>query len=206
MTVLNEKNVPYDITYIDLRNKPDWFLEISPTGKVPVVQTADGVALFESAVINEYLDEVHEPHFMPQTPLARAQERMWSDFMTGLYGNVFRLYTAANEETVLAESANARERLERLDGVVKGPLFNGERFSLLDATAAPPFMRFDWIRRVAPEINPFHGLPNVTSWRDALLARPAVQSAVLPEIYDLFLESLQRNKAWIGRNLAYTAG
>lgn len=90
--VLNEKDVPYEIDYIDLGNKPDWFLAISPTGKVPVVQTPDGVNLFESAVINEYLDEMHEPRLLPAAPLDRAQDRMWRDFMADLYGPTFMLY------------------------------------------------------------------------------------------------------------------
>ena len=48
---LNEKGVPFERIDIDLANKPDWFLKISPLGKVPVllVATADGeAALFES--------------------------------------------------------------------------------------------------------------------------------------------------------------
>ena len=53
---LEEKGVKYNIKYIELENKPDWFLAISPFGKVPVLQVNDKV-LFESAVINEYLDE-----------------------------------------------------------------------------------------------------------------------------------------------------
>ncbi len=52
---LKEKNVDFDIEYIDLANKPEWFLKISPLGRVPVLQVGEEV-LFESAVINEYLD------------------------------------------------------------------------------------------------------------------------------------------------------
>ena len=54
--VLLEKEAPFDITYIDLSNPPDWFKAISPMGKVPVLKVDDTV-LFESAVIMEYLDE-----------------------------------------------------------------------------------------------------------------------------------------------------
>lgn len=35
---LNEKGVDFDVIYIDLANKPEWFLEISPLGKVPVLK------------------------------------------------------------------------------------------------------------------------------------------------------------------------
>ena len=55
--MLSEKQIPFQVTEIDLKNKPDWFLKISPYGKVPVLQHDDAV-VYESAVINEYLDEV----------------------------------------------------------------------------------------------------------------------------------------------------
>src|SRR4029450_6177472 len=54
---LTEKGIPFERIDIDLANKPDWFLKISPLGKVPVLVVAqDGreVALFESNVICEY--------------------------------------------------------------------------------------------------------------------------------------------------------
>lgn len=40
---LNEKNIDYKITYIDLASPPDWFNEISPLGKVPVLKVDDAV-------------------------------------------------------------------------------------------------------------------------------------------------------------------
>src|SRR3954464_14646367 len=57
---LTEKGVPFERIDVDLSNKPDWFLKISPLGKVPVllVKTVDGeVALFESNVICEYIED-----------------------------------------------------------------------------------------------------------------------------------------------------
>lgn len=58
---LQEKGVPFERIDIDLANKPDCFLKISPLGKVPVlvVTRDDGkeVALFESNVICEYIEE-----------------------------------------------------------------------------------------------------------------------------------------------------
>jgi len=52
------RQVPYRMTYIDLDAPPDWFLSISPFGKVPVLKVGGRHILFESAVINEFIDEV----------------------------------------------------------------------------------------------------------------------------------------------------
>ena len=64
MIVLRTKEVDFDVTYVNLREKPDWFLQISPHGKVPVLNV-DDQPLFESNAIAEFLDEVVEPHIHP---------------------------------------------------------------------------------------------------------------------------------------------
>jgi len=65
---LNHKNCDYDIIFIGLRNLPDWFLEISPLGKVPVLKVDDNEVLFESAVINKFIDDVTPWHFKAIRP------------------------------------------------------------------------------------------------------------------------------------------
>ena len=68
---LAEKGVDFERIDIDLANKPDWFLKLSPLGKVPVlVVEQDGreEVLFESAVIAEYLDETIAPRLPSSFP------------------------------------------------------------------------------------------------------------------------------------------
>ena len=81
---LNEKGVAFERIDIDLANKPDWFLKLSPLGKVPVliVRSEDGeVALFESNVICEYIEETQTgAKLHPQDALQRAQHRAWMEF------------------------------------------------------------------------------------------------------------------------------
>ena len=81
MIVLRAKEVDFEVTYIDLRNKPDWFLEISPHGKVPVLDV-DDQPLFESNAIAEYLDETVEPRLHPEDAVKRARNRAWSESST----------------------------------------------------------------------------------------------------------------------------
>ena len=199
MTVLNEKEVAYEIEYIDLRNKPDWFVALSPTGKVPVVLTPDGHRLFESAAINEYLDEMHPPHVMSSTPIARAQDRMWQEFIVGMYSDVSQLYTATDNDRAQAALDAVRIRLGRLEEEVEGPFFRGELFGLVDATAGPAFMRLTWTGRLAPAVDAFEGSPKVSAWRDALLSRPSVQNSILPNLFEIFSDSVQRNETWLSR-------
>ena len=91
---LNEKGVPFERVDIDLASKPDWFLKISPLGKVPVlVVTGDDgneVALFESNVICEYIEEtLGGAKLHPHDALQRAQHQR-----SGVPGAVLRRHTA----------------------------------------------------------------------------------------------------------------
>ncbi len=62
---------------VDLQNKSEEFLAVSPTGKVPVV-VADGDSLYESNGVNQYLDEIFEsPRLLPEGPKKRAYARIW---------------------------------------------------------------------------------------------------------------------------------
>src|SRR3981189_3747314 len=71
---LTEKGVAFERIDIDLANKPDWFLAISPLDKTPVLGVGD-TAIFESAVILEYLEETQPKPLHPADALARAEHR-----------------------------------------------------------------------------------------------------------------------------------
>ena len=173
---LLEKQVPFSTTHIDLADPPKWFLDISPFGKVPVLRVADTV-LFESAVINEYLDETHPPSLHPADPLQRARNRAWIEFGSDLLFTHYRLYTAADEEAFEKEHAELTTKLARLEKQLgDGPYFNGPQLSLLDTAYAPLFQRIDILERQRPL-----GLietPRVQRWSDALLARESVHKSV----------------------------
>jgi len=63
------RQIPYTLTYIDLGAPPDWFKAISPFGKVPVLKVDDEHVIFESAIIDEYLNDVFTANLLPSDPL-----------------------------------------------------------------------------------------------------------------------------------------
>ncbi len=74
-----EKGIDFTPIEIDLQKKPDGFTQISRYGKVPAIKHGD-VEIYESAIINEYLDEVFpEPPLLPKDPGAKAIARIWID-------------------------------------------------------------------------------------------------------------------------------
>ena len=83
--VLIEKGLDCELIEIDVYNKPEWFHEISPYGKVPVI-VHEGKTIFESAIINEYLDERYpEVGLMPTDLYERARARIWMDYCSSYY-------------------------------------------------------------------------------------------------------------------------
>src|ERR1700712_2028369 len=90
---LTEKGVAFERVDIDLANKPDWFLKISPLGKTPVLLVGD-VPIFESAVILEYLEETQAKPLHPADPLARAEHRGWIEFGSAVLSDIAGFYAA----------------------------------------------------------------------------------------------------------------
>jgi glutathione S-transferase len=176
--VLAEKGVPFTRRDVDLDAKPDWFLALSPLGKTPVL-LADGEALFESAVICEYLDETQGPRMHPEEPLLRARHRAWMEFGSAMLNAIWSFYTAADEAALEARRTDLRAHFERLEFALApaGPWFAGERFSLVDAVFGPVFRYFDLFERLG-EPPLLEGLPRVQAWRAQLAQRPSVRDAV----------------------------
>ena len=176
--LLKEKNVAFERLEVDLANKPDWFLRLSPLGKTPVLSVG-GEALFESAVICEYLDETEAPRLHPEDALARARERAWMEFGSAVLSGIAVLYSAADDAALDRASAALRARFEQLENqltarIGSGPWFAGPRFGLVDVVFGPVFRYFD----VIPPEGLFNGLPRVQAWQAALAERPSVREAV----------------------------
>src|SRR6187455_3352764 len=100
---LAEKGVPFERIDVDLASKPDWFLKISPLGKTPVLLAGD-TAIFESAVILEYLEETQLRPLHPKDPLARAEHRAWIEFNSAVLADIWGLEIATDEAAFLAKA------------------------------------------------------------------------------------------------------
>ena len=109
---LTEKGVPFERIDIDLANKPDWFLKISPLGKTPVLLVGD-TAIFESAVILEYLEETQPNPLHPADPLARAEHRAWIEFDSAVLNDIAGLEVATDEATFAAKAKQLRAKFAR---------------------------------------------------------------------------------------------
>lgn len=179
MIALHEKRAVYEIAYLDGGEKPDWFMDISPLGMVPVlIVSQEGQpekAIFESMVILEYIEEgLPGPRLHPADPVDRAQARSWMEFGSSMLPQVYGIWMAKNEEDFIAARDKVMTKLAHIErNLGDGPYFAGEMFSCVDVIFAPLFNKLDVFEGLAAIdlINPFH---KIRAWSAALAARPSV--------------------------------
>jgi len=201
---LLHKQVRFRLRYVDLSEPPDWFMGLSPTGKVPLLVVDDTDVVFESAVINELLDELTPARLHPAEPVRRALNRSWIEFGSLCLMDTRDMTTAETEvafrNVVSAHSA----RLETVEADLgEGPFFNGAGFSLVDAAYAPLFMRLKLIDRYLPVFDR-EALPKVAKWCDRLLALPAVIDSVVPDFPELYEALIWKRQGYLSHYLPET--
>jgi len=200
---LAEKQVPFERAWVDLANKPGWFTEISPLGKVPVLRVKqDGggeVSIFESAVILEYLEETCALPLHPGDPFERARHRGWIEFGSAVLNAIWRFYSAADDAAFEKERAGLADMFDKLEAELgEGPFFAGERFSLVDAVFAPVFRYFDAFDRLGVT-GILDGKPKVAEWRKRLGARPSVRGAIVADFPERLMRFLEARKSVLVR-------
>lgn len=189
---LTEKGVPFERVDIDLDNKPEWFLKISPLGKTPVLVVGD-TAIFESAVILEYLEETQPNALHPRDALARAEHRGWIEFSSAVLGDIWGLEVATDQVTFAAKAKQLEGLLRLLEQrLVGAPWFDGETFSLVDAVFGPAFRYFDVFDEIG-DFGVFADKPKIVAWRRRLAVRPSIRDAVSPE-YNVLLRAFLKKK------------
>ena len=175
---LLEKALDFEVVEIDLGNKPDWFEEISPYSKVPVLKD-DDVLVYESAVINEYIDEVYsDPPLMPSSAAERATARIWIDFDNVKFVPAFYkvlLEQDVDKRQVIADQIVSHMGFFENRGFAKnwkGPYWFDDHFSLVDLTLYPHFERIG-------VLDTYRGIPipddcpKLKDWLGAVKERPS---------------------------------
>jgi glutathione S-transferase len=200
--VFREKDTEFELRHIEPDNRPDWFLAISPHKKVPALQIDDGVSLFESNAINEYLDETIEPRLHPADPIERAINRAWTDYVPTFASTVTATAYADTEDDYTKAAAGIPVAFERLEKALEkqggGPFFNGAKYSLVDAAYAPFLQRYFFLDRVK-KLGHIENYPRLKAWGEALIKRPSTHSFPPADFEAMYREGLRRRNKWVSR-------
>lgn len=201
---LTEKGVPFERRDIDLAAKPDWFLQLSPLGKTPVLRVGE-TSIFESAVICEYLDETTLPRLHPSDALERARHRSWMEFGSQVLNTIGAFYSAPDEPALQARARDLRMRFEQVEAALgEGPWFGGAAFGFVDCVFGPVFRYFD-VFDAFGDFGVWDDLPKVAAWRRALALRPSVRDAVATDYAERLKAFVVRRESALGQRLLVSA-
>lgn len=196
---LEAKVVPYEIEYISLSDKPQWFLDLSPAGQVPLLITESGQALFESDAIVEYLDEITAPLIAGVTSERRAVDRAWSYQASKHYLVQCSAMQSKDRETLAERSAKLNKAFERaekqLDG---GPYFNGDQLGNVDIAWLPLLHRAEIIERHSG-YDFLSGYPRIKAWQVALMDTGLANRSVSEDFDDAFTAFYLSDRTFLGR-------
>jgi len=180
---LAEKGLAWEGIWVKLakrEQKSPEHLERNPYGKIPVLDD-DGKILFESCIINEYLEEKYpNPPLMPKEPYLRARGRILVDYALNylhepywaLRGEIMmKKNEAERDQKIIAETrAELVKRLAYLETKLGDKPFMLGDFSLVDIDIFPRFPRMESFGVI-----PSPSLPRLSAWYERMKQRPSVQ-------------------------------
>ncbi len=164
---------------------------------MPLLLIDGSQVLFESSVINEFIDEVTPGRLHPEDPLKRAFNRSWIEYGSNCLTDTLHMTTveSAKEFSEVIETHN--DKLARVESELgEGPFFNSADFSLVDAAYAPMFMRLELLGRYAPVLFT-ERLPKLLRWNEALLKLPAVNDSVVADFSQIYEALIRRRRGFL---------
>jgi len=180
--VLAEKNLTYEIVPVDLRKqeqkKPE-YLKLNPYGKVPVL-TDDFTVLYESLIINEYLNEKYpNPPLMPKDPGGKAKARILIDYGMAHFDSAYQklrmeLMKDPKEQSqpiIDGAKSDLKKLLQRFEDEIGDQLYLMGDFSLVDADLIPRFTRLEGFGVLPDPL-----LPRFGKYMERMKARPSVKA------------------------------
>lgn len=197
--MLEAKSLPYEVQYISLGDKPQWFLDISPNGQVPVMVTENGTALFESDAIAEYLEDAYPVLQEGISAEQKALNRAWSYLGTKNYLPQCGAQSSKDIQTLKERTeklATAFAKVEKVLGEYR--FFNSDTLSMVDLAWLPLLHRANIIREKSG-YDFLAGYPKVQAWQAELLETGLAEKTVSADFLEKFSDFYLSEKTFLGR-------
>ena len=199
VALLEAKNIPYEVEFVSLSDKPQWFSDISPTGQVPILITEGGTSLFESDAIVEYLDEISDPIEANVAPEQRALDRAWSYQATKHYLIQCSTQLSTDEEMLVERTTKLNKLFDHAEKALgDGPYFKGEQFSNVDVAWIPLLHRAAIIQHYSCH-DFLADYPKLKAWQQELLKMDIVTRSVAADFEDVFVGFYLSDETYLGK-------
>ncbi len=197
--VLEARQIPYEVDYISLSNKPDWFMDISPQGQVPVLVTENGVSLFESDAIVEYIEEQYPDSEAVLNAEQKALERAWSYLAVKNYLVQCSAQRSPDGGTLEIRQMKLSKAFTAVEQALsEGRFFAGEAVGRVDIAWLPLLHRAAIIKQCGG-YDFLEGFPRIKQWQSNLLATGLAEKSVAPDFHDAFCQFYLSDATWLGR-------
>lgn len=183
--VLLEKNIPCEVEWVNLRTQDHAALAHNPLGKIPVLLRNDGSAVYDSAVIVQYLEILcPDPAIFPKDPEARIEalrvEALASGIMDTTIAWVLEQRHAADcQDLNMLQRARGKvttalsmlqEETRAWKDVGSAPVLNLSQIATVSAVGYVDLRAPDFLVQ----------FPDLLAWMHSMRLRPSV-SATLPQ-------------------------
>lgn len=198
-TLLEQKGAAYEIEYIDLSNKPQWFLEASPNGQVPILIMGDGEVLFESDAIVEYIDEVVGEPLFSHNPVTKAQERAWSYLASKHYLVQCSTQRSSDEATLAERSTKLNKAFAKIQTQLgDAPFIGGDAMGMVDIAWTTLLHRTEIIERRSG-YDFLADFPRIKAWRKTVLSTGIPTASVSEDFEDRFSAFYLADTTYLGQ-------
>jgi len=198
IAVLEFKQVVYEVQYISLLDKPDWFLRASPHGQVPILIVDRGV-LFESGPITEYVDETcGESRLHPSDPFLKARHRAWIDLAATHYLVQCRTQRSPSAEQLDKNRVQLSGAFSKIEEVLEGgPYFDGSKLSLVDTAWFVLLHRAHLIAQCTG-VDFLEDFPKTKQWQRELLSVDALSKSAPDGFIEEFVNFYLHEGTYLG--------
>lgn len=170
-----EKGIDFEIEAVNVFDPPDWFREISPLKRIPVLRdraiAEEGVAgtIADSSAICGYLERKHpEPALYPAEPFAHGRALWIEEYADshlaatgglGIFRAIYFALMQGKEADVETARATWSEKmppiLAYLDSALEGrEFYAGDAVSIADITVTACLMQIDLVADVSLDAYP----------------------------------------------------
>lgn len=197
--MLDAKKIPYHTVYINLSEKPEWYFEKNPLGKVPALQVPgkEGVTLYESLVLADYIEEAYSAQqrkLYPTDPFRKAQDRILIERFNGVITAYYRILFSTDgiPPGAITEFGIALDVFEKELKSRGTAYFGGDKPGMIDYMIWPWCERVDLLKFALGDKYELdkERFGKLLQWRDLMEKDEAVkQSFISTENHTKFLQS-----------------
>nr|QUF59393.1 glutathione S-transferase GSTO1-2 [Brachionus angularis] len=193
--VLAAKNIPYETVNIKLNKKPDWYLELNPSGQVPCLQLDEKTVISDSMIVSEYLDLTYlDNRLIPTDPYTNAVHKLLIEEFSKIINNFYKILMSSDQEAIKA----LLDGLEVFQTKRQLAYYGGSKPAFID------YMIWPWIQRL--ELLKMYKNVDLNRTRfgklydyiERMLQLPAVKQTLIPiekinQFFNSFLSGQEPN-------------